>query len=260
MRLFTLFIALGLCLNLSAQKEGMIEYEEVMQININLEEIPEEFRKFAENMPKERKSNMVLLFNTEKSMYKESSIPVEMENNPFGEGRGHGGRMRMMGGNGELYKDIKADKGIRFIDMMGAKFLIQLPAEKTKWKLSNTQKEIAGYVCIKATAIVDSSEVIAWFTPQVPVAVGPQGFGDLPGAILMLETKVDRGLLIVRAKEVKLEALKKEIEEPKKGDKVTEEEFETMMRERMEQMREQFNNQRENGGDGDRIIIHGGGR
>lgn len=245
--------------NHAPNNEGHIEYEEVVAIQINPEDIPEEYRQFAAMIPKERRNNKVLHFTPQESLYETSTKVVESENNPFGEGRGPGRGMRMGFGMGITYMNVAEDAGVRFEDMMGKKFLIELPAQKTAWKLSNTQKEIAGYLCMKATAVVDSVEVIAWFAPQIPVPTGPRGMNDLPGAILQMEMAIERGYLTVTATSVELVALEDPIQAPKKGEKVTEAEFEETMRQRFEEMRAQWENRGKNGGRGGGPMMMGGG-
>lgn len=72
-------------------------------------------------------------------------------------------------------------------------FLIIEPLNQN-WKLTNESKIIDGYTCYKATNeyIVDNGKifkhpVIAWFCPQIPIAIGPRGYGGLPGLILELQ-------------------------------------------------------------------------
>lgn len=72
-------------------------------------------------------------------------------------------------------------------------FLIIEPLNQN-WKLTNESKIIDGYTCYKATNeyIVDNGKifkhpVIAWFCPQIPISIGPRGYGGLPGLILELQ-------------------------------------------------------------------------
>ncbi|WP_445714457.1 GLPGLI family protein [Flavobacterium sp.] len=73
-------------------------------------------------------------------------------------------------------------------------FLIIEPLNQN-WKLTNESKIIDGYTCYKATneyIVVNSKgtfkhPVIAWFCPQIPISIGPRGYGGLPGLILELQ-------------------------------------------------------------------------
>ena len=72
-------------------------------------------------------------------------------------------------------------------------FLIIDPLNQN-WVYTNESKIIDGYTCYKATNeyIVDNGKifkhpVIAWFCPQIPISIGPRGYGGLPGLILELQ-------------------------------------------------------------------------
>jgi len=64
-------------------------------------------------------------------------------------------------------------------------FLIKDKTRKIKWKITTETREIAGYSCRRANAIIlDSIYVVAFYTEQIPVSGGPESFGGLPGMIL----------------------------------------------------------------------------
>ena len=72
-------------------------------------------------------------------------------------------------------------------------FLIIDPLNQN-WVYTNETKIIDGYTCYKATNeyIVTNGKifkhpVIAWFCPQIPISIGPRGYGGLPGLILELQ-------------------------------------------------------------------------
>ena len=60
-----------------------------------------------------------------------------------------------------------------------------------KWELCNSEhtEPILGYNCIKATTVFRGRTYIAWFTPDIPVHIGPWKFVGLPGLILRVETE-----------------------------------------------------------------------
>lgn len=72
------------------------------------------------------------------------------------------------------------------------------------WKIKTEIKEVAGYMCMSATYYdsVANYEVKVWFTTEIPVAVGPEEFMGLPGAIL--EVNIDDGVYMVTATSVSL--------------------------------------------------------
>lgn len=92
--------------------------------------------------------------------------------------------------------------------------------------------------------------VTAWYTPQVPVGHGPGEYAGLPG--LILELNVYRTTLLC-SKIVMNPKEADKIEAPTKGKEVTREEYRKIVKEKTDEMRENF---RGRGGRGGR----GGGR
>lgn len=72
-----------------------------------------------------------------------------------------------------------------------------LKNEPSDWVLVNETKEIQDFLCFKATAvktIINENgtfkfPVIAWYCPKIPLAFGPNGYGNLPGLILELQVR-----------------------------------------------------------------------
>jgi len=64
-------------------------------------------------------------------------------------------------------------------------FLLKDSVRKINWKITSELREIAGYECRRANAIIlDSIYVVAFYTDQIPVSGGPESFQGLPGMIL----------------------------------------------------------------------------
>lgn len=64
-------------------------------------------------------------------------------------------------------------------------FLVKDSLRKINWKLTSESREIAGYECRRANAIImDSIYVVAFYTDKIPVSGGPESFTGLPGMIL----------------------------------------------------------------------------
>lgn len=89
-------------------------------------------------------------------------------------------------------------------------------------------------------------EVTAWFTPQIPVSNGPGEFAGLPG--LILELNVYRTTLLC-SKIVMNPKESEKIEPPTKGKQVTRAEYVKIVKEKTDEMRENF---RKGGGNGRR--------
>lgn len=61
--------------------------------------------------------------------------------------------------------------------------------EKFEWKLDKGRRVFCDILCNKAFTVDEKGDTtVAWFARTVPVSVGPENYGGLPGLILALET------------------------------------------------------------------------
>lgn len=74
-------------------------------------------------------------------------------------------------------------------------YLVESKTTEVEWEITNEQKTIDNYICIKAITTVPAYSrfkgvyertVEAWFTPNIALPLGPMNFGGLPGLILEL--------------------------------------------------------------------------
>ncbi|WP_298900266.1 GLPGLI family protein [uncultured Psychroserpens sp.] len=79
--------------------------------------------------------------------------------------------------------------------------------------------------------------VTAWYTPQIPVSAGPADYHGLPG--LILEVQSDRTVMLC-TKIVMNPQEKEAIDKPEKGDIVTREEYNKIMKDKIQEMREMY--------------------
>lgn len=64
-------------------------------------------------------------------------------------------------------------------------YLVKDSTRKINWKITTEVRNIAGYDCRRANALImDSIYVVAFYTDQIPVSGGPESFTGLPGLIL----------------------------------------------------------------------------
>ncbi|WP_188440521.1 GLPGLI family protein [Planktosalinus lacus] len=226
----------------------------------------------AEMMKKALEKTYILNFNKEESSYKE-------EEKLAAPGAG-GGMMAMMGNftAGAQYKNTTDDLYLQEQEFFGKQFLITDTLPKLEWKLVNVSKQIGQYVAFKATAIkqlgdtdfqsmrrrnsnTDSEkeatetkkdstefdlmeeieipkeiEIVAWYTPQIPIPQGPGEFSGLPG--LILEIQADRTSILCT--KIVLNPKEIEIKKPSKGQKVSQEEYQKIVKDKMEEMQEMY--------------------
>lgn len=225
----------------SQVKEGVITYEQV--IKIDTDRFPPEMRSM---IPSERKSTNQLFFNEEASIYKGVKNEEDI-NKELSSSNGDQIRFRMRGSNdNETYSDLKSGETIEKTEFFGRIFLVKAEDNDIEWKMTSEMKMVGKYQCIKATYMRDTIPVIAWFTPQIPVSLGPGQYKGLPGMILHVD--VNDGKSTLTATNLDLRELKEEevIEAPSKGKRISREDFKKIQKEKMDEMREQ------NGGRGSR--------
>lgn len=211
-------------------KQGEISYLETMKLNFSFEGMTDEMR---ERMPKERKAKKVLFFNEEESSYQMSKEQAE-EHIP-GQGRGRGMRFMQSSPDDKVYLSFTDNIKIEQKEFMTRIFLITGEPVKDNWKLTGKQEMILEYPCMQAEQITEQDTILAWFSPSIPVPAGPGDYVNLPG--LVLKVDINNGQRIIIAEKIDLKELDKTlIEKPKKGKKVTREEFQSIREEKMKEM------------------------
>ena len=243
---------------------------------------PEMQKTIEERMKKMFEKTFILNFDTQASIYKEE----EKLDDPTAQGGG-GFRMmsNMLGGGGTLYKNIKEKSYSSDKEFMGKEFLVVDTLTTYKWKMESETRVIGGYTCYKATAkakpsksdfksmrpkkeddkpktddkktsFLDSVEmpkeltITAWYTPEIPVNQGPEGYWGLPGLILEVndgKTTILCSKVVVNAKE------KVEIKAPTKGEKISQIKYDETVLKKMEEFRQMNQGQGRPGGGGFRI-------
>lgn len=212
---------LPLLATVQAQNEGEVLYNEIIKMNI---ELPEEHEHLRAMLPKSQTLTKQLLFTADKLMYKDVE-QKEDDDDMMAEQGNVQVKMMVLGSENQLFKDLKTGTVVERRDFMGKRFLIK-DAEQNSldWKLTGEQREILGYPCQKAVFADSTDRIEAWFTTAIPLAIGPDKFGKLPG--LILEINKNDGQRTIRATKVELKDIDDtQIKAPKKGKVVTSEEF-----------------------------------
>ena len=227
--LFISAIIFGLCLNAQENTSGTVVYEQVMKLDIKLDG---DAAQFAHMMPKERKSNKVLYFNTEATLF-ENGKSEEEDAMSMSSG-GANVMIKMEEPENKVFTDLSSKKQIEQREFMTRVFLIEGEVAN-QWKITGKQKMILDYPCQEAIMEKDSTKMIAWFTPAIPVSAGPANYGGLPGLVLAVES--EDGKQTTLATSVDFSPLADDIlKKPKKGKKVTREEFDKVVEEKMKEM------------------------
>ncbi len=163
-------------------------------------------------------------------------------------------------GLGKKYINIQDGTKITEDDILGKPFLIVEKTQPIAWKLLNESKKIGGYACYKAEVVFPVSEkeqaeydsflkeqetqtslfpvkepkekkVTAWYTTDIPVSLGPEGYWGLPGLILELS---DDEHIVLCSKVILSHKENYKIKVPDSGREVTQEEFDAIHKDKMD--------------------------
>lgn len=272
---FSLFVLLFTFQSFAQNISGQAYYESKTTVDMDEmnmgREVSEEMKKMiVERMKAALEKTFILTFNKDESLYKEEE---KLDANPAM------GGMRVMMGSfmpGVQYKDLKSGEILEEKEFFGKEFLIIDSIPQLEWQIGKESKQIGEYIVFKATAIkkIDPSElqmarprrnaedkknedsdnpmnmieipeeieITAWFTPQIPISNGPGEYGGLPGLIMELSfyrTTILCSKIVLNTKKAD------KIDRPKKGQKVTREEYNKIMTQKMEELQENF---RDSGG------------
>ena len=174
-------------------------------------------------------------------------------------------------GQGSIYKNISDKNMIEDIEMFSKRFLVSEKMEPLQWEMEMETKKIGNYTCYKATLVKEDTKVdwgaifsrrrnnkkkdstktsenmpekkmltvTAWYTPQIPVSTGPDVYWGLPG--LILELNAGRTTMLCTEVSINSDGIL-EIEEPKKGKKVTRVAYTKIVKEKTAELKERFKN------------------
>jgi GLPGLI family protein len=241
-RIFTVAILVSLALpGLTAQDHlaGTITYQQVLRYSFeNIEKAHgEDTQDWIAALPKEGITVQVLNFNSKKALFEEDES--EKEATPPGLQRALMYESSLKPASPVVQKvhyDFDKNQRLEQLEYMTRFFLVQSEIEAVAWKLGSEKKKVLEYTCMNATVTLDDQEIVAWFSPEIPVSLGPSYFGGLPGLILAVERNGETAYV---ATSVKLSPPAEEsIVKPNKGSKVTQEEFEAIQKEKEKERKE----------------------
>lgn len=281
MKIRLLIFSLTFSLGLQAQNfAGQAFYQSKTTVdmdNFGREGMSEDMKKqIMARMKSFLEKTYILTFNGSESLYKEeASLDVETQ------GRGWG-MMMASATPGIQYKNLEDSAFVQAQDFFGKSFLIKDAIPALEWEITDETKMIGAYLAIKARAVkqvkandfsmmrrrdrraqdadkdkekqksdslktdpIDelempkTIEVTAWFTPQIPLGHGPGEYAGLPG--LILELNADRTTLLCSKIVMNPKDLPS-IEAPSKGTVVTQDEFEGIVKEKTQEMRDNWRN------------------
>lgn len=235
--------------NLIGQNSGKIKYQETVKFTFDTEETGG--LDLSGMLPDSQSFDKELIFEGGKSLYANSESNEGHEDTELSSDDG-AIKIVMMTSDSEeiLYTDVDNGKAVHQMGFMEKSFVVSSDLPESKWKIGTDRIVYLGYECFKASMTNEEGEdIVAWFTPNLPVSVGPSYYSQLPGAILMVS--VNDGETEIKATEIVLEGVDTSvIKAPKDGKKVSSEEFEKIQEEKFKEIEEM--------NDGDGIMIRRG--
>ncbi len=255
--LFSLFISLGA---MAQDFQGKAYYFSKSTMNLGTwgAKMPEAQKKQIQERLKNRlEKTYILTFNKQESSFKEEEKLDAIS-----------GATDSWGKNftpGYSYKNIKTNSLIQNQEFYGKRFLVKDSLTAIAWKLEAESKQIGKYICQKATAMVPTAalqwynfswgelrntaaaadgngttkdipmtQIEAWYTPQIPVSLGPLEYWGLPGLIL----EVSAGNTTMLCYKIIMNPEEKtSIEAPEKGKVVAKLEYKEIITNKMKEMR-----------------------
>jgi len=247
-------------LSFSQDFQGKAYYMSKISVDKSFLDNPQtaQYKGYMEKMLKRNtEKDYVLEFNSTESIYTEQK-KLEID-----DGRsGYNWMAQYVGDNiGKLYKNINDKVSINETEFMGRFFLLTDSLSDQKWKMTGDSKKIGKYTCYKASYEKEVEEstfsfgnseqnlnnqkkkmrkvnVVAWFTPEIPIATGPSWYGGLPGLILEIN---DDKTTVLCTKIVMNPTEKTKIKRPKKGKVIATSDFLVLQDEKRIEVREMWN-------------------
>lgn len=192
MRAFTIII----CLSLFTAKftfaqfarfptAGTVEYEKSINMYAILKKRTEKdkggfmtqiFESYKKTQPQFKKLKSTLSFAGNKTLFKPVENPTA-GSNFFNEPAAEQPNI--------IFTDLAGSQSITQKSVFEETFLVKDSVRKINWKITTEMRDIAGYSCRRANALImDSIYVVAFYTDKIPVSGGPESFTGLPGMIL----------------------------------------------------------------------------
>lgn len=246
MKKYLLTILILSSFNLFAQDKLIVEYEMFTKMDM------ENIQTFSDgNISDKEWENALKDAMSKPNYYKlilspEESVFEFIEKVDNAQQEEQGRVMISFGDRSVLYKNLSEKISLKEANNWNVDYLITDSIKNYDWKITKETQEILGYETRKATAIVDSTKTLtAWYAPKLAFKNGPDNFNGLPGLILKAEQISKNKNQSTRTQtytaiSINVGDTKTKITRPKKGKKVTQEQFKKESDEQMQKMREMY--------------------
>ena len=236
MKNYFLILTVMICLKVNAQSVTIV-YEERANIENQLKNVtdPEIRKRVSAHLSKS--TNYLLYYEDGVSFYIQEPSSDQQEELGLKDNE-QVKKVEIGKDNGGLYKNQKTNEYLHEADILGKKFLVTDHLSKYDWQITGEEKTIGQYQAKKATAIINGENVIGWYTTDLPIQDGPKDYYGLPGLILELiaEKKTYHAVKVINNKN------KLSFTKPSKGEKVSKEKYNKILKEKVDELRQGIGN------------------
>lgn len=183
-RLLFFFLVLTAAGSVNAQSntifisQGKIEFERSVNVYAQISNDDEgEWTDLLKKMSTHFKTTYFdLLFHKNKSLYRPGRESTDKDNSFL---------LQPPAQDNTIYADLDNENAISQKNIFDDLFLVQDSLRRIKWKITTETRNISGFSCRRANAIImDSIYVVAFYTDEILASGGPESFTGLPGMIL----------------------------------------------------------------------------
>lgn len=156
---------------------GKIEYERRINVFAQIGNDDDQWSEFRKKLSNHFKTSYFdLVFTKDKSLYRPGRESSDRELFNFWQAPAQ---------DNIVYSDLENDRAISEKNVFEQAFLVQDSLRQIRWKITDETRNIAGFNCRRANAIImDSIYVVAFYTDEILTGSGPESFTGLPGMIL----------------------------------------------------------------------------
>lgn len=231
----SLLCFLVVCLNSYSQTSGVATYQLISNQKIPDSIVLDSNLKKTLNESIKNTNDIIfeLKFNDIIAIYKEKKIDKLKTDNEDNELSNKFARI-LAGINDLTYIDLLNNIVLYQKDIFNDKYLIKRNLNDYNWKIDkNNRVVIDNYVCQTATTTLTKEGrsgkkeilVTAWFTSDINLPYGPNGFGGLPGLIIQIK----KGNIVTKLNDLVFKDLDNKINLPD-GNPISQKEFDALMK------------------------------
>jgi GLPGLI family protein len=181
--IYIIFICLFITTSVKSQNaiflsKGRIEFEKKVNLYAQVDDEDDDTWKdlMKKMMPQFKVTYFDLEFNGNKTLFK-----------PGRENTDNNRIWQQPAEDNTVFTNLTDSMSIAQKNVFEQTFLLHDSTRKIRWKITDETRNIAGFNCRRANALVmDSIYVVAYYTDQIITTGGPESFNGLPGMILGL--------------------------------------------------------------------------